>query len=166
MMVFLDTCIWIELCGVKSPVKPNEIRQANIASALLQRLMASKEKIVTCNEQLLEIISAVEKIKLKEYNRLAKKTGASGCGDLKSFRNTGDFWSAKQLCSTVIADVKHFADIHKCTYSVDEILSRIDLADINDCIYYDYCKENNIEFYTFDMDIEKLGSLGTVHVLK
>ena len=48
------------------------IRQANIASTLLQKLMNEDKTIVTCNEQLLEIISAVEKIKMKEYNRLAK----------------------------------------------------------------------------------------------
>lgn len=66
----------------------------------------------------------------------------------------------------MIEDVKHFADIHKCAYSVEEILARIDLADINDCIYFDYCKNNDIEFYSFDMDIEKLGNLGVVHILK
>lgn len=165
-MVFLDTCIWIELCGVKSPVKPNEIRQANMASTLLNKLMNDRETIITCNEQLLEIISAVEKIKLKEHNRIAKANKNRGCGDLKDFRSTGDFLSAKQLCNSVVEDVKHFANIHECTYSVDDILDRIDLADINDCIYYDYCKKNNIEFYSFDMDIEKLGSLGIVHVLK
>ena len=38
-MVFLDTCIWIELCGVKAPVTPNEIRQTQLASTLLQKLM-------------------------------------------------------------------------------------------------------------------------------
>lgn len=165
-MVFLDTCIWIELCGVKTPTKPNEIRQSQLASTLLQRLMQQNERIVTCNEQLLEIISAVEKIKLKEYNRNAKGNGLSGCGDLKAFRSKAEFANAKQLCNTVVSDVKHFADVHNCEYSVDEILKRIDLADINDCIYYDYCKENEIEFYSFDMDIDKLGRLGRVHILR
>ena len=165
-MVFLDTCIWIELCGVKAPVTPHEIRQTQLASTLLQKLMQQNEQIVTCNEQLLEIISAVEKIKLKEYNRLAKGNGQSGCGDLKSFRSKSEFLNAKQLCNTVVTDVKHFADVHDCEYSVDQILNRIDLADINDCIYYDYCKEKKIEFYSFDMDISKLGQLGTVHILR
>lgn len=132
------------------------IRQANIASTLLQKLMNEDKTIVTCNEQLLEIISAVEKIKMKEYNRLAKANGIAGCNNIKDFRTREDFASAKSLCNTVISDVKHFADVHHCTYSVDQILSKIDLADINDCIYYDYCKEKGIEFYTFDMDIEKL----------
>ena len=161
-MVFLDTCIWIELCLVRTPQKQHEIRQANIASTLLQKLMNEDKTIVTCNEQLLEIISAVEKIKMKEYNRLAKANGIARCNNIKDFRTREDFASAK----TVISDVKHFADVHHCTYSVDQILSKIDLADINDCIYYDYCKEKGIEFYTFDMDIEKLGMLGNVHVLR
>ena len=165
-MVFLDTCIWIELCGVKAPVTPNESRQTQLASTLLQKLMQQNEQIVTCNEQLIEIISAVEKIKLKEYNRVAKGNGQPGCGDLKSFRSKVEFSNAKQLCNAVVSDVKHFADVHDCAYSVDEILSKIDLADINDCIYYDYCKNKGIEFYSFDMDISKLGQLGTVHILR
>lgn len=166
-MVFLDTCIWIELCGVKSPSKQNEIKQAHLASSLLMSLMKRKETIVTCNEQLLEIISAVQKIKLKEYNRNAKENGNSGCGNLKEFRcKVEAFSDTKKLCKNVIEDVKHFADIHNCTYSVDEILKQIDLADINDTIYYDYCRNKNIEFYTFDADIEKLGTLEIAHVLK
>lgn len=165
-MVFLDTCIWIELCGVKTPIKENEIKQARIASTLLQKLLNNHEKIVTCNEQLLEIISAIEKIKLKEHNRIVKSNGGSGCDGIKQFRNRKEFMDAKHLCVSVIEDVKRFAEVHKCKYSVDEILQRIDIADINDCIYYDYCKENHIEFYSFDMDISKLGRLGTVHILK
>ena len=105
-------------------------------------------------------------IKLKEYNRVAKGNGQPGCGDLKSFRSKVEFSNAKQLCNAVVSDVKHFADVHDCAYSVDEILSKIDLADINDCIYYDYCKNKGIEFYSFDMDISKLGQLGTVHILR
>lgn len=164
-MVFLDTCIWIELCGVKSPATPKEIKQAKIASTLLRKLMTGKEKIVTCDEQLIEIISAVEKIKMKEFNRNAKKAGTKGCGALKEFRNKEEFSSAKQLCVTVVNDVKHFAEMQECNYSVDAILSKIDLADINDCMYYNYCKENDIELYTFDGDIINLGALGKVHVL-
>lgn len=165
-MVFLDTCVWIELCGVKSPVTVNEIRQANQASSLLQNLLNSNEVIVTCNEQLLEIISAVEKIKLKEYNRNAKNNGITGCGNIKEFRaRPSDFQNAKLLCQSVIEDVKHFAEIHNCTYSIDEILNKIDLADINDCIYYDYCIQENIDFYTFDGDIANLGVAGNIHIL-
>lgn len=165
-MVFLDTCIWIELCGVKSPVTSNEQRQAKIASSLLQRLMSDNEKIVTCDEQLLEIISAVEKIKMRENNRNAKAGGKTGCGNIKEFRGTRGFLSAKALCKAVVEDVKHFADTQNVKYSVDDILTKIDLADINDCIYYEYCRENEIDFYSFDADIIKLGQLGRVHVLR
>ena len=164
-MIFFDTCIWIELCGVKAPVTQIEKRQASLASALLQRTMQSSEKIVTCNEQLLEIISTVQKIKMKECAKSLKAQGKKGCGNVKEYRQHQDFLQAKQLCDTVVNDVKHFADIYACSYSVDEILKRIDLADINDCIYYDYCKENGIEFYTFDKDIVNLGATGRVHVI-
>lgn len=166
-MVFLDTCIWIELCGVKSPVTSNEIKQADLASSLLNMLLNNKIKIVTCDEQLLEIISAVEKIKLKEYNRNVKKGGGSGCGNIKEFRlRTSDFQRAKLLCQTVVEDVKYFTELHNCSYSVDEILNKIDLADINDCMYYDYCMQNKIDFYTFDADILKLGVAENIHILE
>lgn len=164
-MVFFDTNIWIELCGVKTPTKPNEIRQATLASALLQRIMNSDEIIVTCNEQLLEIISAVQKIKMTECSKNYKASGKRGIGNIKEFRKTPEYASAKQLCNTVVADVKHFAEMRDCEYSVDDILKRIDVADINDCIYYDYCKQNSIDFYTFDHDVIALGATGRVHVI-
>lgn len=164
-MVFFDTNIWIELCGVKTPIKPNEIRQATLASALLQRVMNSDEVIVTCNEQLLEIISAVQKIKMNECRKIYKASGKQGIGNIKEFRSTPEYASAKQLCNTVVDDVKHFAEMRDCEYSVDDILNRIDVADINDCIYYDYCKQNDIDFYTFDHDVIALGATGRVHVI-
>ena len=34
-MIFLDTCIWIELCGARTPVSEQERRQARAASNLL-----------------------------------------------------------------------------------------------------------------------------------
>lgn len=165
-MVFLDTCIWIELCGVKSPITPNEIRQAEAASTLLQQLLQDEEVIVSCNEQLLEIISAIQKIKLKEYNRTARSNGRRGCGDIKEFRsNHEDFLVTKSLCKSIIDDVKHFARIDQCNYNVDDVLDKMDLADLNDCIYFDYCKQNDIHLYTFDSDICNIESLSIVHIL-
>ena len=35
-MIFLDTCIWIELLSVHTPTKEHEIRQAQAASNLLR----------------------------------------------------------------------------------------------------------------------------------
>lgn len=123
-MVFFDTNIWIELCGVKTPTKPNEIRQATLASELLRRIMNCNETIVTCNEQLLEIISAVQKIKMKECGKAYKECGKPGIGSLKEFRNTPEYADAKQLCSEVVEDVKHFAEMRDCMYSVDGPVSR------------------------------------------
>lgn len=165
-MVFFDTCIWIELCGVKTPTTPNAERQATLASALLTKVMNSEEKIVTCDEQLLEIITVVQKIKMEECRKKYKASGQGKIRGLKDFRNTPEFASAKDLCDTVVSDVKHFADVNACEYSVDEILSRIDIADIHDCIYYDYCKENGIDFYSFDKDIISLGAMGRVHIVE
>ncbi len=72
-MVFFDTCVWIELCSVKTPESENEKKQASAASKLLLD-MSSDEVIITCKEQLLEIISAVQKVKMREYNKKCKKS--------------------------------------------------------------------------------------------
>ena len=165
-MVFFDTCIWIELFGVRTPVTQSEQRRATLASALLQQMINNSEKIVTCKEQLIEIISAIQKIKLKECSKSRKANNQSGVGDLKEFRSVPEYVQTKQLCITVVNDVKHFAKVENCSYSVDEILKRIDLADINDCIYYDYCKDNQIDFYTLDGDFSNLGNYGKVHIIR
>lgn len=166
-MIFFDTCIWIELCSVKSPSTENEIRQATKASNLLNDCISKQEQIVTCDEQLLEIISAVQKIKMKEFNRNAKANGNAGCGNIKEYRQQGDFEVTKNLCRSVVEDVLYFSGetSEACGYSVDNILSQIHLADINDCIYFEHCKNNNIDFYTFDKDITNLGSNEYIHVI-
>lgn len=166
-MVFFDTCIWIELCSVKSPTKSHEIRQAQAASSLLQQSIQNNEQIVTCDEQLLEIVSAVQKIKLKEYNREAKNKGIPGCGNVKEFRTKESFSDTQNLCREVVEDVLYFVKNSSghCEYSVCDILEKIHLADINDCIYYDYCKKNKIEFYTFDADILNLDTEKVAHVI-
>lgn len=166
-MVFFDTCIWIELCGVKSPTSGHEIRQATAASLLLKNVIDKGKTIITCDEELLEIILAVQKIKLKEYNRNAKQSGESGCGNIKEYRTKTEFLSTQELCKTVIEDVLHFSDHHSTPwdYSVADILNKIHLADINDCIYYNYCQQNSIDFYTFDNDINNLGTAPYIHVI-
>lgn len=68
-MVFFDTNIWIELLAVSSPEKEHEIRQARAASELLQKMKKKKEEIVTCKEQLIELIHAVLKIQMRTFNR-------------------------------------------------------------------------------------------------
>ena len=66
-MIFLDTCVWFELLGVRTPVKPHEIQQATAASELLGRILKNKENIITCKEQLIELVSAIEKVTMKTY---------------------------------------------------------------------------------------------------
>lgn len=157
-MVFFDTCIWIELCSVRTPITQNEKRQAMAASNLLSNIRKSNEKIVTCKEQLIEIISAIQKVKMREYNKFVKtQTTLSGVGDLKEFRQVSEYSNVQNLCRQVCTDVKHFCDIHNLgEVSLDEVLNRIHLADINDCIYYDYCIDNGIKMYTFDNDFKNI----------
>ncbi len=166
-MIFFDTCIWIELCSVKSPSTANEIRQTTEASALLKKCIEKGEKTVTCDEQLLEIISSVQKIRMREFNRNAKANGNAGCGSVKEYRRQKDFELTQALCKSVIQDVIHFSGESSgtCGYSIEEILAQIHLADINDCIYFEYCQKNDIEFYTFDKDITNLGTSSHIHVI-
>lgn len=163
-MIFLDTCVWMELLGVRTPVKTHEIKQAAAASDLLQNILIKKEKIVTCKEQLIELVSAIEKVTMKTVNQERKANNLSGVGKLKEFRKLEEFQSTKRLCETVIGDVKHFAEVSRIgEYDVGNIIQRLDLADINDCLYYDYCIRENIEFYTFDSDVARLGNSEKIH---
>lgn len=163
-MIFLDTCVWFELLGVRTPVKVHEIQQATAATELLARILEEKETIITCKEQLAELVSAIEKVTMKSVSRERKDHNLSGIGNLKEFRGLNEFQNAKRLCETVIGDVKHFANIHNIgDYDMDQVIQRLDLADINDCLYYDYCTRENVEFYTFDSDVERLGDSERLH---
>lgn len=163
-MIFLDTCVWIELFGVQVPQKPHEIRQAQAASALLQKVLEEKEIIVTCKEQMLELISAIEKVTMRTVNRNRKANRQPGVSNLKEFRMLQEFQQTKELCKSVIDDVSHFAEINDIgEYDVNSLLQRLELADINDCLYYDYCIEKNIRFYTFDSDMARLGDDEVLH---
>lgn len=163
-MIFLDTCVWFELLSVRTPTKPHEVQQATAASALLEYILNSEEEIVTCKEQLIELVSAIEKVSMKTVSRERKDKNLPGIGNLKEFRALNEFQNVKKLCETVIGDVKHFAQIHNIgAYNMEHIIQRLDLADINDCLYYDYCIKEHINFYTFDLDVEKLGNSKFLH---
>ncbi len=43
-------------------------------------------------------------------------------------------------------------------YSIDikQIIEFLEKLDVNDCIYYEYCKKNEIDLYTFDSDSANL----------
>lgn len=164
-MIFLDTCIWIELLGVHSPQESHEIRQAQAASNLLETVLEESEQIITCREQLLEIINAIQKVTMRTVNRERKQKGLSGVSNLKHFRQLDEFDKIKDLCKSVIKDVKHFAIIKEIAdYNLDAILDRLNIADINDCIYLDYCLENNIKIYTFDSDLRKIGKSKNLYI--
>lgn len=165
-MVFLDTCIWIELCGVKSPSSDQDALQAQKASNLMKDILNKDEKIISCKEQLIEIALVIQKIKLKEYNRLAKSSGNKGCSDIKSFRGKSvEFQITKALCLNVIEDVNHFADLENYDYTIGMLLKSIDVADINDCIYFNLCKDKGAKLYTFDKDFINWGQNSNVTIL-
>ncbi len=153
-MVFLDTNIWIELLAVASPEKEHQIKQAQLASNLLKKLQITKQQIITCKEQLIELIHAVMKIQMSRFNRLQKEKGLQGVGGLKQFRKSKEFSNAKEICTQACASMKELAVLDSSfTYDVDEILMTIDQADINDIMYCKYCVKNDIQLYTFDKDM-------------
>ena len=72
-MIFLDTNIWIELVVARTPVTEHEKNQAKKSGELLQAIWQKGEVVVTCKEQLLEIINAVEKVKKREVSKKEKR---------------------------------------------------------------------------------------------
>lgn len=72
-MIFLDTCVWIELLGVRTPVLVHEIQQARAASELMERKLKQDERFVTCKEQLIELVTAIEKVMMRTVNRERKE---------------------------------------------------------------------------------------------
>ena len=81
---------------------------------------------------------------MKEFNRNAKANGSTGCGNVKEYRMQNDFEFTQNLCKSVIQDVMYFSEesAGSCGYSIDDVLAQIHLADINDCIYFEYCQKN------------------------
>lgn len=165
-MVFFDTCIWIELCAATTPITPEQIRQATAAGNLLNQIQGADETIVTCAEQLLEVISAVQKVKMREYNKVCKQNSTNGVGQLKEFKKTPDFRQTQNLCKQAVEDICHLAQTkHFSGYSLDDILNHLHLVDINDHLYYQYCISENIDFYTFDRDFSNLGYNEKIHIV-
>lgn len=168
-MTFLDTNIWVELFATCSPETAYEQWRAKESSSLLRSLLDNGERIITFDLQLLELIVAIEKVKSREVNKSRKKLGLSGIGNLKEFRNTEEFKEVQVLCANVLEDMMCFAQkvhITDITWDyISDLVSRLNQADLNDCIYYDYCIENDIEIYSFDHDLQRLGESPKLHIL-
>lgn len=162
-MVFFDTCVWIELLGVSSPITEKEETKARLVSQLLLESVKKNETIVTFSNQILELISATLKIKMREYNRYAKENGKKGVSNLKEFRKTREYQDAKLLCKSICDDIKHFAKSEgNFEFSFDGLLNNLDIADINDSIYYQFCEKNNCNLYTFDYDLLQIDNKSLV----
>lgn len=160
-MNFLDTNIWVELLVTKTPQQPHEIRQAQLASNLITNLQKNKEIIVTCKEQMLELINSIQKVKRREYNRIYKANGKNGIGSVKELRKIEEFTDVISICKMAINDLKNMAKVeYSIERPIDCVIERIfqDLkfVDITDSIYLDFCMEKKIKFYTFDKEIKGL----------
>lgn len=156
--------MWIELLGVRTPVKQYEIIQAKAASYLLEKMIPDKKNIITCKEQMLELVSSVEKVTMRTVNKMRKQNQKPGVSNLKEFRMLQEFQATKELCKEVIDDVQYFATVNDIgEYNISSVLQRLELADINDCLYYDYCVRENINLYTFDSDLMKFENSKVLH---
>lgn len=157
-MVFLDTCVWIELLAVKTPVEEHEKRQASIASGLLSSLLQDNVKIITTNNQLLEILFSVYKGKIKEYNRSVEKH--SRIGNVKAFRKIEGFEEISKMIKLIMSDMKTLAEnVGYINFEILDITGKAEFLDINDVLYYDYCNVNSIKLYTFDKELSEYDNL-------
>ena len=165
-MVFFDTSIWIELCCVATPVNKAQQVKAQKAASLISKAISDGETVVTCKEQLIEIISAVMKVKMREYNKTCKKNGQVGVGNIKEYRKTQDFSSTQELCKQAISDVCKMTKLFPLgEYDVTDIMNHIHLVDINDFLYYQYCVTQKVKFYSLDTDFNGLNASEYIHVV-
>ncbi len=158
--VFLDTCVWIELLVVSTPTQSYQKAQASLASNLMKDLTHNKVKIVTCEHQLLELINAILKAKKNEFNRkikkIDKKGGVSSPKELR-VKYPNDFKNGVGVCRMAVNSIKELTlKVDNANVSVDNILNNLEFVDINDYIYYEYCKKNAIKLYTFDLELKQL----------
>ena len=98
-MVFFDTCVWIELCCAATPVDAAQRAKAQKAATLISNAIADGEAIVTCKEQLIEIISAVMKVKCGSIIKLAKLMLKLALGILKNIEKRKTFQAHKSCAS-------------------------------------------------------------------
>lgn len=162
-MIFLDTNVWMELLAISSPQQPHSIQQNRLASLFIKD---NKEEIVTCKEQLVETIRAIAKTKRKEYSNAQKAAGNGGIGSVKEFRKKEEFLQVIKLCKTVCEDMKTMATVdNEFSYSVSSILTKLSMIDINDIMYFDYCKQKNIKLITFDKELAEVDKSGDVVTL-
>lgn len=165
-MVFFDTCVWMELLAVRTPVTSTDVAQALAASQILTQVLADHEQIVSCKEQFVEIIKTVEKVKLKEINGKRRQAEKPTIAKLKDLRFAEEFTAVQDFYLSILDDIKCLAEIRTLDeWKMEEILTRLHLADINDCLYYDYCDKNSIDLYTFDRDLQRLGEKPFLHLL-
>ena len=166
-MVFLDTNIWVELLAAATPEKDYQKHQAVSASNLLKELKETAQDIVTCKEQIIEMFQAIMKVQLKTFNRACKERGKQGIGSVKEFRKSKEFQNAIVVCNQAYDSICDLAKIdNEFTYDVKSVLSKIDKADLNDVMYYQYCKQNGIPLYTFDKDMLNLDDSMNYHVVE
>ncbi len=165
-MIFLDTNIWINALVITSSNKEYENIQIQKASSFLK---SNTEKIITCREQLIELINAILKIKRREYNRTLKESGLkniTGVGSLKEFRQRKEFSDAIALCKMIYSDISHFADVEdKFSYNIEDIINHLSYSDINDYIYLRYCQNKGIRLYTFDKELANSDNKNVVVLL-
>lgn len=153
----------MELCVLSNPQDFHDVIQNRKASQLLSDLLLDKDKteIISLKYQIIELIQVILKSKMKECNKSLKAMGLPGIENIKDFRNNPRsriyLQQALSVCQSTYEDILRMSSvIDEYAVNIPEMISFLDELDVNDSIYYEYCKKNNVDFYTFDKDFLNL----------
>lgn len=150
-MIFVDTNIWMEAFALSNPKKDKDKDKAKRATNFLKN---NTDEIVTCKEQIIELVNAIQKAKREEFSDKHKELTGKGIGYIKDFRRFEEFNDVIAVCKNVYTDILHMACLdNDFTYDINEIIASLRSADINDIMYFNYCLNKGIKFYTMDKEL-------------
>lgn len=155
---FFDTCIWIELYALSTSGSTNK-KRFKVISELYNNILNSKEEIVSCLQQIYELIQTIIKKKMDQYNKSRPK-GNKGVGNFREYRKTEDYKLTLKLVKMIITELLkenkvtliEFRNKEFFDKTFDELFIHLESIDLNDYLYYKICQTENIKLYTIDKD--------------
>lgn len=153
-MIFVDTNIWMEAIAFNNPDNDSDKEKVIKATNFLRD---NAGKIITCKEQMIEFINAIQKAKRKEFSKQHKKATGVGIKDIKDFRRYSEYEDVVRLCKSCCNDMLEMAYLDEnFSYNVDEIIASLKDADINDIMYFNYCLNKGFKLYTLDHELASM----------
>lgn len=136
---------------------PKDERAKDKAARATNFLKSNTDEIVTCKEQIIEFINAIQKAKRIEFSKNHKKLTGKGVEGIKDFRKFEEFNTVIVVCKTACADMLHMAKLdNEFKYDIDKIIDSLRDADINDVMYFNYCLDKGIKLYTLDHELASM----------